>query len=262
MPAYGFFEHLSEIGAAASTLDHPVTTRTTTPCELSVARTAWFRTRPPAITEAPLARWQGSLLAARLALCATLHHLRMSDLHNPRPQRSGCPLTFCGGSRVNETLPQYPEADISLRRGIGRRGPIASLHTAENRKPLHHRVIWTPVTEPAQDHHPLNGPITWRSIISISAARSASAAANSFAASFAVLPFEPQTTMPPSNTATAAAIAAGSNRIAPRNIAARTMPPPAMAIREARMNLRQPSNLAASGTVRWRLPGCTCRSSF
>jgi hypothetical protein len=48
--------------------------------------------------------------------------------------------------------------------------------------------------------------------------------------SFAVLPFEPHTTMPPSNAATAAGIAAGSNRIAQRRITARTMPPPAMAV--------------------------------
>ncbi len=73
------------------------------------------------------------------------------------------------------------------------------------------------ITHPLRSHR--NGPITWRSIISISAARSASAAANSFAASLAVLPFEPHTTMPPSNAATAAAIAAGSNRIAPRRVA-------------------------------------------
>ncbi len=49
---------------------------------------------------------------------------------------------------------------------------------------------------------------TRRSIFSINAARFASAAANSFAASFAVLQFEPHTTIPPSNAATAAALAA------------------------------------------------------
>ena len=74
--------------------------------------------------------------------------------------------------------------------------------------------------------------ITRGSIVSISAARSASAAANSFAASFAVLPFEPHTTTPPSNAATAAAIAPGSNRIAPTSSAASTMPLPAMATRD------------------------------
>jgi hypothetical protein len=44
-------------------------------------------------------------------------------------------------------------------------------------------------------------------IIVIRAVRSASATATAFAASFAVLRFEPHTTMPPSNAATAAAIA-------------------------------------------------------
>ena len=60
---------------------------------------------------------------------------------------------------------------------------------------------------------------------------------------------EPHTTVPPSTAVTAAAIAAGSNRIAPRSIAAKTMPPPAMAMREARMNLRQFSILAASSSM-------------
>jgi hypothetical protein len=69
------------------------------------------------------------------------------------------------------------------------------------------------------------------------------------AASLAVLPFEPHPTMPPSNAATAATITAGSNRIAPKSIAARTMLPPAKAIREARMNLRQLSILAASSSM-------------
>jgi hypothetical protein len=51
-------------------------------------------------------------------------------------------------------------------------------------------------------------------IVSISATRSASAAANSLAASFAVLLFEPHTTMSPSNGATAPAVVPGSKRIA------------------------------------------------
>ena len=47
---------------------------------------------------------------------------------------------------------------------------------------------------------------------SISAARSDSAAASSFIASFAVLLFEPHTTMPPSNNETAAAKSPRSER--------------------------------------------------
>ena len=77
-------------------------------------------------------------------------------------------------------------------------------------------------------------------IIVIRAVRSASATAIAFVASFAVLRFEPHTTMPPSNAATAAAIAPRSNRITPKNIAKGTTPPPHVAIRETRMNLRQP----------------------
>ena len=50
--------------------------------------------------------------------------------------------------------------------------------------------------------------------------RSSSAATNSFAVSLAVLAFEPHRTIPPRNAETAAAIAPGSNRIAPTNIAA------------------------------------------
>ena len=93
-----------------------------------------------------------------------------------------------------------------------------------------------------------NGPITWRSIISINAVRSASAAVNSFAASLAVLPFEPhmkcrRATPRPRQPSRP------DHGIAPKNIAARTMPPPVMAIREARMNLRQLSILAASSSM-------------
>ncbi len=44
--------------------------------------------------------------------------------------------------------------------------------------------------------------------------------------------FEPHTTIPPSNAAIAAVIAAGSNRIGPRSIAASIMPPPAIVTRE------------------------------
>jgi hypothetical protein len=79
-------------------------------------------------------------------------------------------------------------------------------------------------------------------IIVISAVRSASATAISFAASFAVLRFEPHTTMPHADTA--AAIIPRSNRIAPTSIAKRTMPPTHVAIREARMNFRRLSILA------------------
>ena len=86
-------------------------------------------------------------------------------------------------------------------------------------------------------------------IIVIRAVRSASATAIAFAASFAVLRFEPHTTMPPSNAATAAAIAPRSNRITPKNIAKRTTPPPHVAIRETRMNLRQLSILAVSSSM-------------
>jgi hypothetical protein len=44
------------------------------------------------------------------------------------------------------------------------------------------------------------------------------------AASFAALPFETHTTVPPRNSATAAAIAPGSKRIAPKSRAASTTP--------------------------------------
>jgi hypothetical protein len=97
---------------------------------------------------------------------------------------------------------------------------------------------------------------TRRLIVSISATRSASAAASSLAASFAVLLFEPHTTMPPSNAATAPAIVPRSKRIAPRSIAPRTMPPPNVAMRDARINLRQFSILAESRSIcRLRLCG-------
>jgi hypothetical protein len=86
-------------------------------------------------------------------------------------------------------------------------------------------------------------------ICSITAARSDSAAASSFIASFAVLAFEPHATIPPSNNDTAAAMSPRSDRIAPNNIPAKRSPPPATAIREARMNLRQLSILAASSSM-------------
>src|SRR5262249_28483180 len=92
--------------------------------------------------------------------------------------------------------------------------------------------------------------ITRGSIISISAARSASAAAISFAASLSVLVFGPQRTTQPRNAATDAAIVPRSNRIAPTSIAASTMPPPVTAIREAKMNFRQLSILAQSSSMR------------
>ena len=87
------------------------------------------------------------------------------------------------------------------------------------------------------------------SIDTLSRAFAGNEMANCFAASFAVLPFEPHTTMPPSTAAIAAAMAPGSNRIAPRSIAASTMPPAPVAIREARINLRQLSILAASSSM-------------
>jgi hypothetical protein len=55
--------------------------------------------------------------------------------------------------------------------------------------------------------------------------------------------------MPPSNNETAAAKSPRSDWITPTSIAARTNPPPATAIREARMNLRQLSILAASSSM-------------
>ena len=61
-------------------------------------------------------------------------------------------------------------------------------------------------------------------ICSIRAARSNSAAASSFVASFAVLVFEPHATMPPSNNETAAAMSPRSDRIAPNNIPAKRSP--------------------------------------
>jgi hypothetical protein len=66
---------------------------------------------------------------------------------------------------------------------------------------------------------------------------------------FAVLAFAPHTTTPPRTAAAPAAIAPGSNRITPSRIAASTIPPPAVAIREARMNLRQLSILPASPLI-------------
>ena len=86
-------------------------------------------------------------------------------------------------------------------------------------------------------------------ICSIRTPRLVSAAASSFVASFAVLLFEPHTTIPPSSKATAAAKNPRSDRITPTSIAARTTAPPATAIRAARMNLRQLSILAASSSV-------------
>jgi hypothetical protein len=59
-------------------------------------------------------------------------------------------------------------------------------------------------------------------IFSIRAERSDSAAASCFVASFAVLLFEPHTTMPSSNNETAAAMNPRSDRITPTSIAART----------------------------------------
>src|SRR5262249_54329654 len=91
---------------------------------------------------------------------------------------------------------------------------------------------------------------------SISAAGSDSAAASSFVASFAVLLFDPHTTMPPSNNVTDAAMNPRSDRITPSSIAAKTSPPAATAIREARMNLRQLSILAPSSSTcssRWTI---------
>ena len=84
----------------------------------------------------------------------------------------------------------------------------------------------------------------------MSADRSESAEADSFAASFAVLLFEPQTALPPSDAATAAAITAGSKRIAPKSIAASTSVPPATATCEAKINLRQLSIFEASSSMR------------
>lgn len=68
--------------------------------------------------------------------------------------------------------------------------------------------------------NPLSGVTSLRSIFSTSADRSEPAEANSFAASFAQLLFEPQIAMPSNDAATAAAIMAGSKRIAPKSIAA------------------------------------------
>ena len=86
-------------------------------------------------------------------------------------------------------------------------------------------------------------------ICSIRTPRLVSAAASSFVASFAVLLFEPHTTIPPSSKATAAAKNPRSDRITPMSIAVKTTAPPATAIRAARMNLGQFSILAASSSV-------------
>ena len=97
---------------------------------------------------------------------------------------------------------------------------------------------------------PLSGVTSLIAIFSISTERYDSAEVNSFAACCAVLRFEPETAMPPSNAATAPAIMAGSNPITPKSIPTRTRLPPATDIREARMNLRQLSILAASSSIR------------
>jgi hypothetical protein len=84
---------------------------------------------------------------------------------------------------------------------------------------------------------PVRYEMTRGLICSIRAARSDSAAVIAFAVSFAVLLFEPHATMPPRNEATEAAMSPRSDRIAPTSIAAKTSPPPAAAIREARLKL-------------------------
>jgi hypothetical protein len=98
--------------------------------------------------------------------------------------------------------------------------------------------------------YPHSGVTSPRSISSISTDRSDSAEANSFAACCAVLPFEPHTAMPPSNAATAAPIIAGSNRMTPKSIPASTRQPPATAIRETKINLRQLSISAPISSMR------------
>ena len=69
------------------------------------------RTPPQRSRIAPLARWQGSLLAARFALCA--------PLHQRGAYRTILPLDFRS----------TPEADISLYRGICEKGPVAEIAT-------------------------------------------------------------------------------------------------------------------------------------
>jgi hypothetical protein len=116
------------------------------------------------------------------------------------------------------------------------------------RHPTSARVyVVVPICDRAEN--PLSGVTSPRSISSISADRSDSAEANSFAACCAVLLFEPHTAMPPSDAATAAAIAAGSNLMAPNSTPASTRPPPATAIRETKINFRQLSILAARSSI-------------
>ncbi len=84
----------------------------------------------------------------------------------------------------------------------------------------------------------------------MSSVRRASEAAISASASCAVERFEPETTKPPIRPTTAALIASGSKRTSPRIKATRIAPPSAMAIRAARMNLRQPSSRSESCSMR------------
>ena len=109
----------------------------------------------------------------------------------------------------------------------------------------------------------LGGVTSPRSISSISPDRSNSAEVNSFAACCALLLFEPHTAMPPSNAATAAAIIAGSNLMAPNSIPPSTRLPPATAIRETKINLRQLSILAARSSISpSRRTTSSCESSL
>jgi hypothetical protein len=96
----------------------------------------------------------------------------------------------------------------------------------------------------------LAGVTSLRSIFWISIDRSAALVVNSFVASCAVLRFEPNTAMPPSNAAMAAAIAPGSNLIAPKSMPVNTQAPPATIILEAKINLRQLSIFPVSCSIR------------
>jgi hypothetical protein len=96
----------------------------------------------------------------------------------------------------------------------------------------------------------LAGVTSLRSIFWISIDRSAALIVNSFVASWAVLRFEPHTAMPPSNAATAAAIAPGSNLTAPKSIPVSTQAPPATIIRDAKINFRQLSIFSVSSSMR------------
>jgi Retinal pigment epithelial membrane protein len=144
------------------------------------------------------------------------------------PLRGELPKDLAGTLYRNGPNPQFAPRDSSHHWFIGD-GMIHAFHVADGRVSYRNRWVRTPKWELEHKAH---------------------LAVISFAASFAVLVFEPHTTMPPSNNETAAAISPRSNRMTPTSIAAKTSPPPATAMREAKMNLRQLPISVASSSMR------------